>query len=78
MQSNQTLVTIFNTNNLQLYVIKYFHWMKIIFKQIFWPIDRTLAGTTTLSQSEHRINTNRRVLHTPQVSKTGASSSDAV
>ena len=41
-----------------------------------WPIDRTLSGVTTLGQSETGSNDNEGVLHFPQISKAGASSSD--
>ena len=46
----------------------------IIFKQI-WLIDGTLTGTITLGQSGHGNNGNEGVL---QISKTGASPSNAV
>ena len=35
------------------------------------PNDETLTGTTTLGQSGPWYNSNGRVLHTPQSSKTG-------
>ena len=43
-----------------------------------WPIDEILKGTTTLGQSGSEDNSNEWVLHIPQISKTGAVSSDAV
>ena len=39
-----------------------------------WPIDKTLSGATTLSQS----NDNEGVLHIPQSSRTKASPSDSI
>ena len=41
-----------------------------------WSIDRTLLGATTPGQSGLESNGNEGVLHIPQSSKTGASSSD--
>ena len=53
-----------NTNNLQLYGIKYSYWIWIIFKQIYLtPRDRTLKGTTTPGQSGPGSNGNEGVLH---------------
>ena len=42
------------------------------------PVDRTLSGATTLGQSRPGSNGNEGALHTPQISKAGASPSDAV
>ena len=41
-------------------------------------MDGTLTCTTTLGLSGSGSNGNEGVLHTPQISRTGASSSDAV
>ena len=41
-----------------------------------WPIDGTLIGMTNPSQSRPGSNGNDGVLHIPQSSSTGASSSD--
>ena len=43
-----------------------------------WPIDENLTGTTSLNQSGPGNNGNEGVLLTPQISKSAASSSDAV
>ena len=43
-----------------------------------WPIDRTLSGTTTPSQSGPGSNGNEGVLHVLQISKAGASPSDGL
>ena len=44
-----------------------------------WPIDRTLSGATTLSQSGPGSDGNERVLHIPQSSSiTGISPSDCL
>ena len=43
-----------------------------------WSVDGTLTGTTTLGQSRPGSNGNKRVLHTPQSSWTGASTSDCL
>ena len=48
----------------------------IISNRSIWPIDWTLTGTTTPSQSGPGCNSSERVLHIPQNSETGASSSD--
>ena len=40
------------------------------------PIDKTLSGTTILSQSGLGSNGNEGVLHIPQISKAGASPSE--
>ena len=45
---------------------------------LFKPIDRTLSGPTTLSQSEPGSNGNERVLNIPHISKAGASQSDCL
>ena len=42
-----------------------------------WPIDGTLTGITTPSQSGSGINSNEGVLHIWQISRTGSSSPDA-
>ena len=41
-------------------------------------MDGTLTGTTTPDQSGSGSNGNDRVLHTSQISRTGASQSDAL
>ena len=41
-------------------------------------MDGTLTDTTTLDQSRPGSNGNVRVLHTPQISRTGALQSDVV
>ena len=41
-------------------------------------IDGTLTGTTTLDQNEPGSNSNKWVLHTPQIFGKGASLSDAI
>ena len=44
-----------------------------------WPIDRTLSGATTPTQSEPVNDSNKGVLHIPQSSSiTGASPSDCL
>ena len=43
-----------------------------------WPIDRTLSGAATLGNNGPENNGNDGVLHIPQTSKTGASSSDGL
>ena len=43
-----------------------------------WPIDGTLTGTSTLGLSKPRSNGNKGILHTFQISRTGASPSDTV
>ena len=43
-----------------------------------WPINEILTSTTTPDQSGPGSNGNKRVLHTPQSPKTGASPSDAI
>ena len=43
-----------------------------------WPIDGTLTGTTTLSQSAPGSNDNEMVLYTHQISITRGSPSNAV
>ena len=43
-----------------------------------WPIDRILAGTTTPGLSRPECNHNERVLHIPQSSRTGASTSNGL
>ena len=48
------------------------------FKISILSIDKTLTGTTILGQSGPGSNGNERLLHTPQISRTGASSSDNV
>ena len=45
---------------------------------MIWPLERILAGTTSLSQSWPGSNGNEGVLQTPQISRTGTSPSDAV
>ena len=43
-----------------------------------WPIDKTLSGTTTPSQSRLGSNGNEGVLHIPQISEAGALASDSL
>ena len=43
-----------------------------------WPIEGTLIGITTLGQSGTGSNGYEQVLHTSQISRSGASLSDAV
>ena len=43
-----------------------------------WPIDRTLSGATTSSQSGPGSNSNEGVIHISQSSKTGASPSNSL
>ena len=43
-----------------------------------WPIDRTLSSATISGQSGFGNNGNEGVLHIPQISKTGASSSEGL
>ena len=43
-----------------------------------WPIDGTLIDITILGRTEPGSNGNDRVLHNPQNSRTGASSSDGI
>ena len=43
-----------------------------------WPPDKTLTGTTLSDQSGSGSNFNEEILHIPQSSKTGASSSNLV
>ena len=50
-------------------------WVKLS-NSCVWSIDGTLKGTTTSGQSGPESNYNERVLHIPQSSRTGASSSD--
>ena len=51
---------------------------KWFFDRSIWPTDGILAGTTTLNQSWLGSNGNEGVLYTLQISRTGASLSDAV
>ena len=46
-------------------------WIQIILNRSIWPIDGTLTGTTTPSQSGTRNNGNERVLHIALISRTG-------
>ena len=69
-------ITIFKTNNLQLYGIKYSYLIQIICKQTYLAIDGTLTGATNLSQSRPGSNENERVFDVPQRFRTGASTSD--
>ena len=48
-----------------------------VLNRSIWSPDGTLLETTTLGQSGPGSNGSKRVLHTPQISKTGASLSDA-
>ena len=71
-------VTILNTNNLQLYNIKYSYLILIIFRQIYlirWCDPNILPLWLNIDLGGYG---NERVLRTPQSSKTGSSSSDAV
>ena len=43
-----------------------------------WPIDRTVSGATTLTQSGPGCNGNEGVLLVPQISKAEASPSDGL
>ena len=43
-----------------------------------WSMDGTLSGTTTPGQSEPMSNSNERVLHIPQSSRTGTSPPDSL
>ena len=43
-----------------------------------WPLDRTLSGATTPSQSVPRSNSNEKVLHIPQSSRAEALPSDCL
>ena len=72
----QIQATILNTNNLQLYGIKYSYRIQIILNRSIWPIDGSLTGTTTPGQNEPRSNGNEVVFHIPQSSRTGASPPD--
>ena len=47
-------------------------------KSSIWPIDGTLPGATTLDQNLPGSKDNKRVLHIPQSSKTGASPSNGL
>ena len=71
----QLQVTILNTNNLQLYGIKYSYQVQIIFKQIYLTHS---WDPLTMGQREFGSNGNKDVLHTPLSSRTGTSTSDAV
>ena len=73
----QYQITIFNTNNLQWYGTKYYYQIWVIFSRSIWHIDGTLTGNTS-SQSGPRCNDNEGVLNTPQMSRTGASPSNAI
>ena len=42
-----------------------------------WPIDETVIGAATLGQGGPESNGSEGVIHTPQISKTGASQSNA-
>ena len=42
-----------------------------------WLVDGTLIGATTLHQIGHGHNDNECILHTSQISRTGASPSHA-
>ena len=53
-----------NINNLQI--------------DLFDPLDGILTTTTSLGQNRSGTNANKKVIHTPQISRTGASPSDAV
>ena len=70
-----------NTNDLQLYSMKYFHLIQIIFfaygliemdlSRYIWPINGILRDTMILSQGRPGSNGNEEVLHTSQISKFG-------
>ena len=59
-------------------LIFFAHGYMIIFKQIYLTHKWDLNRTTILSQSGPESNGNEEVLHTPQISRTGASQSDVV
>ena len=52
--------------------------IRIIFKQINWPVNGTITDTTTPSQSGPGSNGNKEDLHTLQISRTGASPCNVV
>ena len=52
--------------------------MQKTLKQIYLNIDEILTDTTLPARSRLRSNGNKRILHTAQISATGASVSDAV
>ena len=58
--------------------MNYSYQMKKIAISSIGLIDESLTGTTTPSQSEPRSNSDKGVLNSPQSSRTGASSPDAV
>ena len=62
---------------LRLYDIKYSYPIQIICEQIYLTHRWTLTGTTTLDQSGPGNNENEGVIHTLQISRTGATLSDA-
>ena len=64
-----------NTNNLQLYGIKYSN-IWIVQNRYIWTIHGT--GATTLGQCGPGSNGNNVELHTPQSYRTGVSSSNVV
>ena len=51
---------------------------KKILNWSIWPIDGTPTGTITPDQSGPGSNGNEEALHIPQISRTGASSPNAV
>ena len=61
-----------------IYGLKYSYPIQIIFKQIYLTHEGTLTGTITLGQSEPGYNDNEDILHTPQISRTGASLLEAI
>ena len=52
--------------------------MEIFLNIFFLPIDDTQIDTPTSGQSGTEGNGNRGILHTPQITRTGASISDTV
>ena len=53
-------------------------WTHNFLYRSIWPIDETLTGITTLVQNGPGDYGNKKEPHTPQSSKTGVSSSDAI
>ena len=64
-----------NLNNLQLYGIKFCYLIQIIFKRFYRPIDGTLTASSTARKNGPMSNGNEGVLHTPQIFRTGTSTS---
>ena len=51
---------------------------KSFLNRSMWLIDWTLTNITTPDQSGPRIESNERVLHTPQISRIEASPTDTI